>query len=191
MEVQLVSHMYAAAGRQHVAPLSLMGRARGGVRLAARGQTRKGERSQLWLWTVMCTEPGPGCHGMIWAWDRTCRRSKGQIREKARPRAEIRTCVLCVQSLLNGQIYPSMTLGGAQWRVGIIIGAMHRSRGRRVWPLIVFCGWLQSSRCRSFFRVLALNPAWLSAWLRSTLLCTAAQARVCRGSHRDLQGNMV
>ena len=45
MEVQLVSRTHAAAGRQHFAPLSLMGRARGGVRLAARGQTRKGERS--------------------------------------------------------------------------------------------------------------------------------------------------
>ena len=40
MELQLVSRIHASAGRQHAAPLSLMERARGAVRLAARGQAR-------------------------------------------------------------------------------------------------------------------------------------------------------
>ena len=33
-------------------------------------------------------------------------------------------------------------MGVTQWRTGLIVGAMHRSRGRRFWPLSFSYPWL-------------------------------------------------
>ena len=56
-----------------------------------------------------------------------------------------------------------------------IIGAMHRSRGRRVWPLIFSCPWLSIVSMSSLLSRLALNA-----------MHTAPQARV-----RDLKSMRI
>ena len=64
--------------------------------------------------------------------------------------------------------------GGTYWRIALIIGAMQRSKGRRVWPLIISFPSLPIVSLSVFLSRTCPQPCLAERMAaRSTLLCTA------------------